>query len=91
MIRNLNDWTEVTRGLYRYVIVAKVAYEIHIIYRDYKDPDILNARCKLYLVGEWYTTKNSGSQMFFQRQFLAKGSMKECLESAVKDDEENNI
>lgn len=44
---NLKDWKEVTKGIYRYVISANAAYEIHIKYWD-MDTDILsaNASCK---------------------------------------------
>ena len=29
---NLKDWKEATKGIYRYVISANAAYEIHINY-----------------------------------------------------------
>lgn len=29
---DLKNWTEVTKGLYRYVLAANAAYEIHILY-----------------------------------------------------------
>lgn len=49
---NLKDWKEVTKGIYRYVISANVAYEIHIKYWD-MDTDILSANASLYIVGDW--------------------------------------
>ena len=33
-MNKLKNWTEVTKGLYRYVIGANVCYELHIIYHD---------------------------------------------------------
>lgn len=32
MIRKLENWTEITKGLYRYIVSASVRYEIHIMY-----------------------------------------------------------
>ena len=40
---DLNNWYEVTKGLYRYVIASNVCYEIHILYHT-KDTDILTAK-----------------------------------------------
>lgn len=34
MIKELKNWKEVTKGLYRYVISAGAAYEIHIQHQD---------------------------------------------------------
>ena len=49
-MNELQNWTEVTRGLYRYIVASKVCYEIHIIYHE-EDTDILTARANLYIVG----------------------------------------
>ena len=49
-MKNLENWTEVTRGLYRYVIAAKVCYELHILHWDF-ETDILTAKASVYLVG----------------------------------------
>ena len=38
-MNNLDNWTEVTRGIYRYIIAAKVCYEIHVM-KEYKDMNI---------------------------------------------------
>ena len=54
-MRELKNWTEVTRGLYRYVVAAKVCYEIHILYHSH-DTDILTAKASLFLVGNWSNT-----------------------------------
>ena len=38
----LENWTEITKGLYRYVVAASCCYEIYIMYHA-KDTDILTA------------------------------------------------
>ena len=47
----LENWKEVTKGLYRYVVSAGCCYEIHIMYHA-KDTDILTANASLYIVGD---------------------------------------
>ena len=87
-MNNIDNWTEVTRGLYRYVVASKVCYEIHIMYHD-KDTDILTATASLYVVGEWRNILSGKS--FFEREcILLEEPVFECLAAAVKDDEENN-
>lgn len=82
----LKNWTEVTRGLYRYVVAAKVCYEIHILYHAY-GTDILTAKASLYLVGCW----NGKSGGYFEREcLLSEQPVFECLKMAQKDNEENN-
>ena len=51
MIDDIKNWKEVTRGIYRYVIAAGAAYEIHILYWNHKT-DLLDANAKLFIVGE---------------------------------------
>lgn len=81
------NWTEITKGIYRYVIVANCCYEIHILYWHH-DTDILTAKASLYLVGDWYE-RNSVS--YFSREcLLAEQPVQECLMAAVLDDKENN-
>ena len=63
MMKNLKNWTEVTRGLYRYVIAAKVCYELHILHWDF-ETDILTAKASVYLVGNW---AQSNGNSFFER------------------------
>lgn len=87
-MNNLENWTEVTKGLYRYVIAANCCYEIHILHWD-NDTDILTAKASLYLVGD-YHARNRVS--FFERTcLLAAQPVFECLEAVVVDDKENNI
>lgn len=87
MINKLENWTEVSRGLYRYVVAAKVCYEIHILYWE-DGTDILNADASLYLVGNWTSIPNKVS--FFSREVLfAEQTVSECLKAAEKDYKEN--
>lgn len=82
MINNIENWTEVTRGIYRYVIAAKVCYEIHVL-RQYKELDIAN----LYLVGEWMEEDG----ISFERELLLeKQPIHVCVLAAYEDDKENN-
>lgn len=86
-MNNLENWKEVTKGLYRYVIAANCCYEIHVLHWDH-GTDILTAKASLYLVGKW-RTKDRVS--FFEREcLLAEQPVFECLKAAVDDDKENN-
>ena len=85
-MNDLQNWTEVTRGLYRYVIAPYVCYEIHILYHDCAT-DILTAKANLYIVGKWHTEEGSS----FERECLmSEQPVLECLAEAVKDNDENN-
>ena len=87
MIRELDNWYEVTNGLYRYVVAAKVCYEIHILYWA-NGTDILTAKASLYLVGNW--TSIPEHESFFSREILlAEQPVFECLKAAEKDYKEN--
>lgn len=81
----LENWTEIAKGLYRYVVSACCCYEIHIMYHA-KDTDILSANASLYIVGDW-TTANSHCS-YFERKLLLNGPLAACLEKAVEDEEE---
>lgn len=85
-MNELKNWNEVTRGLYRYVVAAKVCYEIHILHWDF-DTDILTAKASVFLVGNWI---QSNGNSFFEREcLLAERPVFECLEEAVRDMKEN--
>ena len=81
----LENWREVTKGIYRYVVSAGCCFEIHIMYHT-KDTDILTANASLYIVGDW-TTAN-GYCSYFERELLLNGPLIACLEKAVEDEEE---
>ena len=84
-MNDLKNWTEVTKGLYRYVISANCCYEIHIMYHA-KDTDILTANASLFIAADWYTTNSDCS--FFERELLLNGPLMACLEKAVEDGRE---
>lgn len=82
MIKDIKNWKEVTKGLYRYVIAANAAYEIHILHQD-TDTDINNAAASLYIAGDWTDLKNNS---FFERESLiTDATVNECLSAAEKD------
>lgn len=86
-MNELKNWKEVTKGLYRYVISANVAYEIHIIHWDHKT-DILSANASLFIVGDWI---NHVGKYFTERECLLENtSLAECITKAIEDDKENN-
>lgn len=85
-IRNLEQWAEVIRGLYRYVISAGACYEIHILYHAHTTP-ILTAKASLYIVGVW---RDKQENNFFEREcLLSEQPVFECLKEAEKDFTEN--
>ena len=81
---NLENWNEITKGLYRYVIAARVWYEIYVMYHS-KNTDILTANASLYIVGDWCSSNGS---KYFKRELLLNGPLCACLEKAVEDEEE---
>ena len=86
MITDINNWKEVTKGIYRYVIAAGACYEIHINYWDH-GTDIKTANSTLYLVGDW---RDKEGNSFFERETLLNSQpVFECLEAAEKDYKEN--
>ena len=82
----LENWNEITKGLYRYVISPGACYEIHVMYHA-KDTNILTANASLYIVGDWHSS--NGSE-YFERELLLNGPLCACLEKAVEDNKENN-
>lgn len=85
---DFNNWKEITKGLYRYVIAANVCYEIHVQEWYENLENILNAKSCLYIVGEWRLHNND---VLFKRELLARNrTLKECMECAKLDDQENN-
>ena len=89
MIKNINEWTEVTKGLYRYVLAAECCYELIIVYWENKT-DLMDAKAELYLVGNFH--EHSTNKNYFSRELLASELLvSECLEVAYNDDKENNI
>lgn len=87
-MKDLSNWVEITKGLYRYVISANCCYEIHILYHS-KSTDILTAKASLFITGDWYS-RNTGKSFFERECLLSEKPVFECLEAAEKDNEENN-
>lgn len=86
-MKDFKSWKEVSNGYYRYVIAAKVAYEIFIEYWEHETP-IETAQASLCIVGEWY---NKDRKSTTEREWLGKElPVQELLEIAYKDDKENN-
>ena len=87
---DFNNWTKISNdwcGLYRYVIGAKVAYEI-VIECHYTDTPIETAKATLYIVGLWRT--NDGGTVLEREKLAESLPIQELLEIANKDNEENN-
>lgn len=87
MMNELDNWTSITKGMYRYVIASNVCYEIHVLYWLH-DTDILTAKSNLYIVGDW--TSKDGSNFTERELLLAERPLFECIEKAIKDNDENN-
>ena len=80
-IKDINNWKEVTRGMFRYVIAAGACYEILIGFHKHSE-DFMAAPAKLYITGDW-RDKVDGS--YFQREWLGEGRLDYCLNLAAKD------
>ena len=86
-MKELRNWIEVSKGYYRFVIGANVAYEIFVEYWEHETP-IETAKASLCLVGDWY---NKDRKSITEREWLGKElPIQELLEIAYKDDKENN-
>ena len=81
-IQKIDDWDEVTKGLYRFHVQDNLDLEIHVIFHN-KRTDILSSNCRIYSVGEYvYTADILTSDVFFEREFLMVGPLMSCLEKA---------
>ena len=86
-MKELKNWTEVSKGYFRFVIGANVAYEIIIEYWAHDTP-IETAQASLCIVGDWFNEDRKSST---DREWLGKElPIQELLEIAYKDNEENN-
>lgn len=77
-IQKLDDWDEVTKGLYRFHVQDNLDLEIHVVFHN-KRTDILTSKCRIYSVGEYVGTAGAS---FFEREFLMVGPLAYCLEKA---------
>lgn len=85
-MKDLNNWKEITKGLYRCVVGANVCYEIHINICKQNMP-VLTANASLFLVGDWID--EDGVNFFARECLLEKQSVSECIEKAIQDYKEN--
>lgn len=85
-MKDLNNWKEITRGLYRFVVGTSACYEIHINIYEHNTP-VLMANASLFLVGEW--VDKNGVNFFSRECLLEKQSVKNCIEKAIQDYKEN--
>lgn len=86
-MKKLENWREISKGFYRYVIGANVCYELHILHWDF-GTDIFTAKASVYLAGDWH--QSDGNSFFERELILAERSVFECIEAAEKDNTENN-
>lgn len=75
---DLNNWEEITNGLYKYPVSEDLNIEIHVVFHN-KNTDILTSKSRIYLVGEH---GGPGAADFFEREFLMVGPLMACLEKA---------
>lgn len=80
MLNDFNSWKESTKGVYRNVIAASACYEIMILRHNFGN-NLLKDRANLYISGEW----NSKDGDYYERALLYTGTVKECLDAALKD------
>ena len=81
MIKSLENWSEITKGFYRFIVDSKACYEICIMYKPDKI-DIVESIANLYCTGEWIMTDGS---VVFMREVMHYGSLKQCLSTAADD------
>lgn len=85
-MKDLNNWKEITRGLYRFVVGTSACYEIHISICKQNTP-FLMANASLFLVGDW--RDKNGVDFFSRECLLEKQSFQNCIEKAIQDYKEN--
>ena len=90
LLPDIIHWGTPIKGLYRFIFATNCCYEIHILHHD-SGQKIEEARAALYIAGELFeSTKEDGAaKNYYEREMLVNGTVKECLEEAVKDYREN--
>lgn len=85
-MKDLNNWKEITKGLYRYVVGANVCYEIHTNICKFDTP-VLEGIASLFIAGDWRDKDNVD---FFAREpLLENRTVQKCIEKAIQDYKEN--
>ena len=82
-IGELKNWTEVTRGIYRYVIAAGACYELHIL-RHEQGQKIEEAQATVFIVGDWYEA-TTGKDAFIREALVSNQTVSVCLAAALQD------
>ena len=85
-MKDLNNWKEITRGLYRFVVGTSACYEIHIKIYEHNTP-VLMANASLFL--EKARVDINGVNFFSRECLLSKQSVRNCIEKAIQDYKEN--
>ena len=81
-LTNLKNWTEITKGLYRYALTENSFYEIHIS-EQLEGEDIMTAEASLYIAGNWRSSEEGSS---FKREcLLPNRPVFECITEALRD------
>lgn len=87
-MNKFENWTEISKGYYRYVLAPGCAYEIFIEFWNLATP-IETATGSLCIVGEWYNPTHKRSTL--EREWILKEQpVSKLLEAAVEDNEQNN-
>lgn len=83
-IQNFENWMEISKGYYRYVVAANACYELMVIRKESKTgPDLYS----LYVTGEW---RDGVQSPYFERKCLRHcKTLSECLKKAANDYESN--
>lgn len=84
----LSNWTEIDnmKGYYRYVVAAKVAYEIIVTIKVFGESD-MDAIANAYVTGDWHITNEK--TMFERELIIGDVPLHKCLELVIKDYKEN--
>ena len=80
MMKDINNWTEITKGIYRFAISSDFCYEIHLLYWFY-DTDILTAKASAYAVGDWKTNR----RVYERECLLSRQPLFSCVGAAIRD------
>lgn len=83
-IRDFKNWSEISKGYYRYVTAANACYEIMTVQQGAKTgPDYY----ALYVAGDW--RDQTGGSYFKRETIRYSDSLEMCLAAAAKDYIEN--
>lgn len=78
-MNDLNNWDELTKWLYRYIISRNEWYELHIL-GHYLDSPFLTSRANLYHSS--ISQDRYGNYLFEKKCVLSEQPVQECLEFA---------